>query len=93
MQVQEQSPLLGDPQLKGKEELQVIFSWMTLQGGRSGCCPHLKASLLPGFPSKCYLHTNVHMLFGQKNNSSISQIKSNKKGSRFVLNRILQSEK
>lgn len=42
MQVQEQSTLLSDPQLKGKEELQVIFSWI-LFGRRSGCCLDLKA--------------------------------------------------
>lgn len=39
MQVQEQSPLLGDPQLKGKEELQVIFSWILFRAGGQAAVP------------------------------------------------------
>lgn len=35
MQVQGQSLLLGGPQLKGKEELQIIFSWILRVGGQA----------------------------------------------------------
>lgn len=86
MQVQGQSLLLGDPQLKGKDGLQVIFSWVLC--GRSGCSPPFFKSTTSDKVVLIVLFYKQMYTFGQKNNSSLSQIKSNKKESRFVINRI-----